>query len=156
MVKEIGTAGIQAVEVAVAIILNDEKQVLLEYDSDWRAFSFPMSKRQGSEAWERAAARAAAETLGCLCRPKEIFETPDYAISDRDKLPKRFLYKCFLCEIKGTDFQPMRQVVWTRMDLIAKEGIEPIPLPTRQLARAIIANAPGLFEKQKRKSSGSS
>jgi len=137
-----------AYDVAVAIVVKN-KRVLLEYDDDWRAFSFPMSKRREGETWEYAAARAAAEAIGILSRPEELFSLPDTEVSWRDMKIKRYNLKFFLCDPVEGDVTPIKTVVWISIDLVAdkRKPVEPIPPSTRQFAQELISQCISILER---------
>lgn len=149
MPQRVDGTGIPAIDVAVALILDGESRVLLEYDQDWRAFSLPMTKKRESETWEHAAGRAAAEAAGRLSLPKEICDVPEYATSDHDGTIKRYHFKCFLCSLEGEGTDPTRPVLWTQIGQLCdnEKQIEPVPLTTRHLARELRFSNVALFDR---------
>ena len=130
---------IRGVDVAVAIVVDAEGNVLLEYDEAWRTFSFPMSKIRERETGEHAAGRAIAEAIGCLSRPEQVLELPAFGISGLDGEVKRYYFQCYFCRLtERAAMCSQKPVQWVPMELIRDPQVEPVPLTARQLARALV------------------
>ncbi len=94
----------------VATLLQQRAKFLLVFNPRWGAFTFPMSKRKffrdsavsqavTPEKLEHAAARVAAEVLGCSFRPKDfpraLVSIKGFEQSDADGVWKLYEFHVF-------------------------------------------------------------
>jgi ADP-ribose pyrophosphatase YjhB (NUDIX family) len=138
---------VPALDVAVALLRFGDK-ILLVHNPVWGAFSLPMTKRREradpsirdsktSESWSDAAVRAAAEALGrtLVMQPTEVLDLPDYEMSDRDDVWKRYHYKVF--EFRFEKEQPLARSVAGEL-LTRQQALDPQRKPISVSARAIL------------------
>jgi 8-oxo-dGTP pyrophosphatase MutT (NUDIX family) len=90
-------------EVAVAVIMDKQRQIFWTWSDSWGAFTLPMTKIRGSEELteppKHAAARAAAEALGVPVEVGEAWGTlPMTRVSDRNWSVKHYTYHVFPAE----------------------------------------------------------
>src|SRR4051794_7586397 len=89
------------VEVAVALVMNPNNQVLLVLNERWNAFNLPMTRRRRgrstNEPMARAALRAAVEAMGVPVRPVEgdHKSLPARLQSGRQLATKDYVYEVF-------------------------------------------------------------
>lgn len=93
-------AGYPNVDVAVAVIMNPDGQILWTWNDTWGAFSLPMTKLRScpemAESPRGAAVRAAAEALGVPVQVgKQWTDLPMMRVSDRDFAVKHYSYHVF-------------------------------------------------------------
>ncbi len=96
-------AGFPDAEVAVAVVMDQSKQILWTWNDNWCAFTLPMTKiRSGQgivEPARYAAIRAAAEALGVPAEVGQLWATlPMTRVSDRDWSVKHYTYHVFPAE----------------------------------------------------------
>ncbi len=133
------------VEVAVALVTDTNKRVLLTFNDRWGSFTLPMTRRrrgpQANETTIRAAPRAAAEALGVPVRLAEPAQKrlPGRLESERQLVNKIYTYQVFHIE-PHPDFAgalQMRQPhVWLSPHWILSGAYEPIS----ESARFILKN----------------
>lgn len=92
--------GFPSIEVAVAVIMNQEDQLLWTWNKHWGCFSIPMTKiRSGQGIHEApwcAAVRAAAEALGVPVQTEPLWaKLPMMRVSDREYAVKHYTYYLF-------------------------------------------------------------
>jgi hypothetical protein len=92
--------GSQEIQVAVAVIRNDDQRLLWTFNRTWGRFCLPMTRcrwgRDGIEAPQRAAARAAAEALGVPVQVGQRLATlARNWVSQRDLTRKDYCYTVY-------------------------------------------------------------
>jgi hypothetical protein len=141
----------EQIDVAVVAVTRGAR-LLMAFNSSWGSFTLPMSKRRlfadpnlppakREEAWNEAAARAAAEALGQTIPLKQlelVADIPEYRQSDRNGEWKRYHFQVFRLAlpedvaVKGTV-----PVEW----LTVKELLDPNRAPISPTARDLIPQA---------------
>lgn len=143
---------IESVEV-IATVLVQGPHFLSNFNPRWGAFTFPMSRRKGflektvslaatPEPLDRAAARVAAEVLGCTfppeAFPKFLCDVKEFEQSDADGVWKLYHIHVFGLELPpGTD--PVRSVVTEWLTAEQLKTREPVTHTARVLLRELAA-----------------
>jgi hypothetical protein len=136
------------VEVAVALILDENKHVFLTLNEHWGMFTLPMTKRRrGStryEPWQRAAIRAAVETLGVPVRLVAGDVKHVAAMIKSGRMPlqaKRYIYDVRHVE-PHPDFADRLHIrqphLWLSPHLILSGAYEPISESARVIIRSVL------------------
>jgi hypothetical protein len=135
------------VDVAVALVSDDNHRVLVTFNDNWGMFTLPMTgRRRGAEGLEprtRAAFRAAAEALGVPVRL--VDEGPRRVLgrlqSGRQLVDKIYTYNVFHVE-PHPDFTGGLQIrqpyLWLSPHLILAGVYEPISESTRFIVRSVL------------------
>jgi hypothetical protein len=101
------------VDVGAAVVERvQDGRILAVWNAGWGAFTLPMSRRHAwkdpaipdslhTEAWEDAAARAAAEWLGRTCEPVHLADLGEFQQTDRDGVWKRYRFQVFRVAVAG-------------------------------------------------------
>lgn len=139
------------VEVAVALVTDASKRVLLTFNDRWGSFTLPMTRRrrgtQANEPTIRAARRAAAEALGVPVRLAEPVQKrlPVLLESGRQLVDKIYSYRIFHIE-PHPDFAGALHIrqphAWLSPHWILSGAYEPIS----ESARFILNNVIDDFE----------
>lgn len=139
------------VEVAVSVIVRGN-QILAVYNPKWMAFTLPMTKRrrwqdpnippaQREEAWIDAAARAAAEWLGCTVTgltelPAEI---SPYHQSDREGQWNRYNFRIFRLTLEANQESLEGTVTqWLTHEQLLDANRRPLSPTVRHVLQALI------------------
>jgi hypothetical protein len=139
------------VEVTVALVTDQNHQVLLIFNDIWGMFTLPMTKRrrslQRNEPLTRAALRAASEAIGvpvCIVEedqgPKRLMGKLE---SGRQLQDKVYTYKVFQTEPHpefATRLQIRQPHVWLSPHLILSGAYEPISESARFILRAVLSH----------------
>ena len=142
------------VDVAAAVITRG-KHVLVAFNSKWSSFTLPMTKRRTwqdprvprgrrEEAWEDAAARAAAECLGRTSKvaPEFIADLPEWQQGDRDGVWKRYHYQVFRIALSEADEPQAGAIVeWLTPGDILDHERRPISPSARHIVHHLQAEA---------------
>jgi len=137
-----------SVDVAVTLLQHGNR-ILAGYNSQWGAFSLPMTKRHvwkdpdlpdglREETWENAAVRAAAEWIGrtTLAVPQLICDKEfEYRQSDRDGHWKRYSFRVFKLAVESEVLGGTEAYEW----LTPAELVDPKRRPVSESAVFIIA-----------------
>jgi 8-oxo-dGTP pyrophosphatase MutT (NUDIX family) len=136
------------VEVAVAVVTDASKRVLLIFNDRWGSFTLPMSRRRrGPEASEPstgAAVRAAAEALGVPVRlaGDGHARLPVRLQSGRELRDKIYSYRIFHIE-SHPEFDDRLQIrqpyLWLSPHWILSGAYEPISESARFILRSVLA-----------------
>jgi hypothetical protein len=137
------------VDVAVALVTDDNQRVLSTFNDNWGMFTLPMTRRrrgsQGPEPRTRAAFRAAAEVLGTPVRLVE--KGPQRVLgrlqSGRQLVDKIYTYNVFHVE-PHPDFagrlQLRRPHLWLSPHLMLSGAYEPISESARFILRGVLSD----------------
>jgi hypothetical protein len=150
------TSPLPEVDVVVTVIYRGE-QVFLAFNSNWKAFTLPMTKRRrwpyGVESAPGrledlvdAAMRNVGECLGITstvaARPWLGGDTVvERTQSDADGTSKRYLFHVFGFAAESADFAPGVCGQWMRVGEILDEGRRPISPTARFILRRLQAQA---------------
>jgi len=139
------------VNVSVAIVTDQNKQVLLTFDDNWGMFTLPMSRRrQGLQVKEpatRSVIRAAAEVLGVPVRlvdkdrgPKRVLARLESGRQLKDKV---YTYDVYHVE-PHPDFAGRLQIrqpfLWLSPHLVLSGAYEPISESARFVLRQVLSD----------------
>jgi len=135
------------VEVAVALVTDQNQHVLLTLSENWGAFTLPMTRRhrsaQGNEQPSRAALRAAVEVLGVPVRlveegPKRLLGR---ILSERQRVDKIYTYNVYHVE-PHPDFAERLHIrqphLWLSPHLILSGAYQPISESVRFVMRGVL------------------
>jgi hypothetical protein len=138
------------VDVAVTLIVRGGR-ILAVYNRPWSAFTVPMTKRRcwqdpsippaaREEDWVEAAARAAAEWLGCTSTtpPQFLADIAEWRQGDRDGVWKRYHFQVFKVELKEGDETSAGAICeWLSPDQFLDENRRPISPTARHLIKEL-------------------
>jgi hypothetical protein len=137
------------VDVAVALVTDQNQHVLLTLNESWGAFTLPMTRRRRSvesnEQPARAALRAAVEVLGVPVRlveegPRRLMGR---LVSERQQVDKVYTYKVYHVE-PHPDFVDRVQIrqphLWLSPHLILSGVYEPISESARFILRGVLTD----------------
>ncbi len=129
------------VEVAVSLVTNPSRRVLLTFNERWGAFTLPMTRRrrgrEGNEPLTRAAFRAAAEALGVPVRlvQDDYRRVPIRLQSGRQIADKHYQYIVYHVE-PHPDFEDRLQIrqphLWLSPHMVLAGVYEPISESARR------------------------
>jgi hypothetical protein len=139
------------VNVSVAIVTDQHKQVLLTFNDNWGMFTLPMSRlRQGQKGKEpptRAAIRAAAEALAVPVRLVDEGRGPKRVLgrleSGRQLKDKFYTYDVYHVE-PHPDFAAALQIrqphLWLSPHLVLSGAYDPISESARFILRGVLSD----------------
>lgn len=133
------------IDVAVALVTDPNRRVLLTWNENWGSFTLPMTRRRGRQRKEsptRSVLRAAADALGTPVRLAESSRGPKPLLarldSGRQFLDKIYAYHVFHVE-PHPDFADRLQIrqphIWLSPHLVLSGVYEPISESARFILR---------------------
>ncbi len=135
------------VEAAVALVTNQNNQVLLVLNDHWGAFNLPMTKRRRgkleNEPMPQAAIRAAVEALGV---PVRLVAGDHRRLSAHLKSGRQLQFKNYIYDVyhieSHPDFADRHQIrqphLWLSPHLVLSGTYEPISKSARGILRAVL------------------
>jgi 8-oxo-dGTP pyrophosphatase MutT (NUDIX family) len=138
--------GYPDIDVAAAVIMNQDGQILWTWNDTWGTFSLPMTKirssREMAESPRGAAVRATAEALGVPVQVgKEWTDLPMMRVSDRDFAVKHYSYHVFQAG-PHPDYSAALRIrqphIWLAAHVALSGLFEPLSYSAREILRGLV------------------
>jgi ADP-ribose pyrophosphatase YjhB (NUDIX family) len=127
-------------DLAAALILDEDRRVLWTWNPRWGAFAWPMTKVRPGESPRLAAERAGALGVPVIAGTS-IAARPDLQVSDRDQIMKVYVYHIFRVEAHSRFAalaQPTAPHVWLITDESLSPDVRPLTTPCVELTGQLV------------------